>query len=130
MALPLQEGSFIVWGYRFVNGVKIVYTINVEYDGQIITRSSLMAAKAMNLKLEEERILDIKNVASVFHMTMTDVINEALDDYLPRMKRDPLYRLTTNVRDASAKKSKEILKEIESLTDDDLKITTRRKFKA
>lgn len=42
-----------------------------------------MATKAVNLKMEENRILDIKDVAAVFHMTITDVINEALDEYLP-----------------------------------------------
>lgn len=81
-----------------------------------------MALKAMNIKMEEERIMDIKSVAAVFHMSMTEVITEALDEYLNKMKKDPFYRLTMNVQDATAEESKEILAEIESLTDDDLKI--------
>ncbi len=87
-----------------------------------------MATKAMNFKLDESRIEDIKNVASVFHMTFTDVINEALDDYLPKMKGDPLYRLTVNIEDASEEESKEVLNAIESLSDDDLKISSKKRF--
>ena len=88
-----------------------------------------MASKAINLKLDEERIMDVKQVASVFHMTMTDVINEALDAYLPTMKADPFYRLTANVKDASKSETAEILSEIERLSDDDLEITTVKRFK-
>lgn len=87
-----------------------------------------MATKAVNLKMEENRILDIKDVAAVFHMTITDVINEALDEYLPKMKKDPLYRLTADVNDASEEETEEILTEIESLSDDDLEISTKKEF--
>lgn len=81
-----------------------------------------MASRAMNIKFEESRISDIKDVAEVFHMTMTDVINEALDIYLTKMKKDPFYKLTSNVKYASAEESKELLRDIENLSDDDLVI--------
>ena len=87
-----------------------------------------MATKAINLKLDENRVLDMKNVASVFHMTMTDIINEALDAYLPKMKQDPFYRLSANVQSVSKEEEKEILAEIEQLTDGDLEITTVKHF--
>ena len=87
-----------------------------------------MATKAMNLKMDEDRIMDIKDVASVFHMTITEVVNEALDEYLPKMKKDPLYRLTSNVKDASAKETREILAEIEALSDEELEISSRKTF--
>jgi hypothetical protein len=81
-----------------------------------------MATKAINLKLEEKRVVDIKRVAAVFHMTMTDVINEALDSYLHTVKQDPFYRLTANVEEASKEESAAILSEVENLSDDDLEI--------
>ncbi len=87
-----------------------------------------MASKAINLKLDENRILDMKKVASAFHMTMTDLVNEALDAYLPTMKQDPFYKLTVNVENASKKESEEILSEIDSLSDEDLEITTVKHF--
>ena len=87
-----------------------------------------MATKAVNLKLDENRVLDVKSVATVFHMTMTDVINEALDAYLPKMKQDPFYKLTANVQAATKAESKEILSEIEGLSDEDLEISTIKHF--
>ena len=87
-----------------------------------------MATKAVNLKLDEKRVLDVKSVASAFHMTMTDVINEALDAYLPKMKQDPFYKLTANVQAATQAESKEILSEIEGLSDEDLEISTIKHF--
>ena len=83
-----------------------------------------MATRAVNLKLDENRVIDLKQVATVFHMTMTDVINEALDAYLPSMKQDPFYKLTANVEEASKEESEEILAEIDNLKDDDLEIAT------
>ena len=83
-----------------------------------------MATRAINLKLDESRVIDVKRVASVFHMTMTDVINEALDAYLPTVKQDPFYRLTVNVEEASKEESEEILEEIDSLSNEDLKIAS------
>ncbi len=83
-----------------------------------------MATRAINLKLDENRVIDVKRVASVFHMTMTDVINEALDAYLPTVKQDPFYRLTANVEEASKEESEEILEEIDSLSNEDLKIAS------
>lgn len=89
-----------------------------------------MASKAINLKMDENRIAEIKSVAYVFHKTITDVVNEALDDYLARVKKDPFYRLTANVEAASEEESDEILSQIETLSDDDLKIAKISKFKA
>ena len=87
-----------------------------------------MAVKAMNIKMDENKILDIKSVASVFHMTMTDIITEALDEYLKKMKQDPFYRLTVNVQDASEDESEEILGAIEDLSDEDLAIVRTNSF--
>ncbi len=99
----------------------MVYTIGE-------TEVLAMATKAMNIKMDEGRLLEVKDVASVFHMTITDVVNEALNEYLPKMKREPFYRLTANVKEASAEESAEILSEIEMLTDDDLDINSTKKF--
>ena len=57
-----------------------------------------MATKAMNIKMDEERLADIKSVAAVFHMSITDVVMDALDEYLPKMKND--RRNTRDIRRA------------------------------
>ena len=87
-----------------------------------------MAVKALNFKMAEEEILDMKEVAAVFNMTLTDVVREAVREYLAKMKKDPFYRLTTNVKEASAEESAEILSEIEGLSDDDLTIAASEKI--
>lgn len=87
-----------------------------------------MAVKAMNFKMEEADILDMKQVAGVFNMSVTDLIKNAIKEYLAELKMDPFYRLTTNVQEATVEESKEILAEIEGLTDDDLTITSAKRF--
>ena len=85
-----------------------------------------MAAKALNVKMDENRLLNLKKVAAVFHMTMTEVINEALDAYLSMMMKNPFYRLTVNVEDADAEESAEILHALDALTDDELTIVSKK----
>ena len=87
-----------------------------------------MATKALNFKMEETEILDMRKVASVFNMTLTDVVREAVKEYIEKMKKDPFYRLTVNVEDASAEESTEILTEIDRLTDDDLSIASEKQI--
>jgi hypothetical protein len=87
-----------------------------------------MATRALNFKMEEAEIQDMKDVASVFHMTLTELIKEATRDYVDRLKKDPFYRLTANVQEASAEESAEILEEIEGLADDDLSIASSERF--
>lgn len=89
-----------------------------------------MATKAMNFKLEENEIMDIRKVASVFNMSLTDVVREALKEYIFKMKNDPFYRLTAKVQEASAEESKEILDIVENLSDDDMQITSTKRFRA
>ena len=87
-----------------------------------------MAVRAMNFKLEESDITDVRRVAAVYNKTMTDVIKEAIHEYLERIKSDPFYRLTANVEDASTEESAELLGAIEGLSDDDLTISSVKKF--
>ena len=87
-----------------------------------------MATKAVNFKMDEAEILDMKQVASVFNMSVTDLIKNAVKEYLVELKTDPFYRLTANVQDASDEEAVEILNEIESLTDDDLSIASTKRF--
>lgn len=87
-----------------------------------------MATRALNVKMEEAEIQDMKDVASVFHMTLTELIRKGTKEYVDRLKKDPFYRLTANVQEASAEESAEILEEIEGLTDDDLSIASAERF--
>ena len=87
-----------------------------------------MAIKALNFKMEESDILDMKQVAGVFHMSVTDLIKNAVKQYIAELKNDPFYRLTANVEAASEEETEEILAEIDSLSDDDLTISSTKTF--
>ena len=87
-----------------------------------------MAVRAMNFKMDEVQIDDVKHVASVYHMTITDLIKEAVSEYLVKMKEDPFYRLTANVEEAEAAESAEILDAISSMENDDLAISSSERF--
>ncbi len=87
-----------------------------------------MAVRLLNFKMEESDIYEMKKVASVFNMTVTDVVKEALKDYIAKMKKDPFYRLTANVEEASADETAEVLGAIEELSDDDLSIASVKRF--
>ena len=88
-----------------------------------------MSTKVMNFKMEEADILDMKKVAAIYHISITDLIKNAIKEYVDELKRDPYYRLTVNVQEASAEETEEILSVIESMSDDDLKITSTKRFK-
>lgn len=87
-----------------------------------------MATRALNFKMDESEILEMKKVASVFNISVTDLVREAVAEYLAELKKDPYYRLTANMDEASAEESEEILAGIEGLSDDDLTIVSAEHF--
>lgn len=87
-----------------------------------------MATKALNFKMDEAEIADMKKVAGVFNISVTDLVKQAVRQYVDELKRDPFYRLTANVEDASADETGEILAAIDSLNDDDLSIASTKRF--
>ena len=87
-----------------------------------------MATKALNFKMDEADINDMKRVAGVFNISVTDLVKQAVKEYIEELKNDPFYRLTVNVEDASAEETEEIFAEIDRMNDDDLSITSTRHF--
>jgi hypothetical protein len=87
-----------------------------------------MATKALNFKMDEAEILDMKKVAGVFNMSITDLVKNAVKEYVTELKKDPFYRLTANVQEASEEESEEILATIEKMSDCDLTITSTKHF--
>ena len=87
-----------------------------------------MAVKALNFKMEESEILTMKEVANVFHMSVTDLVRNGVHEYIEELKKDPLYRLTARVQDASEEETAEVLSAIDGLSDDDLTISSSKTF--
>lgn len=87
-----------------------------------------MVTRTIYFKMDEAEIQNVKNIASIFHMTLTELIKEATKDYVDKLKKDLFYRLTINVQEASSEESAEILEEINILNDDDLSIVSSERF--
>ena len=83
-----------------------------------------MAVKAMNFKMDEMEIAEMKRIGAVYHMSLTQIVKEALKEYISKMKADPFYKLTANVMNADEEETAEILSEIENLSDEDLEIAS------
>ncbi len=88
----------------------------------------MMSVRAMNFKMDEAEIQEMKRVAGVYHMTVTDLIKNAVRSYISELKDDPFYRLTANVQEVSAEESEEILSAVSEMTDDDLTISSTTRF--
>jgi len=102
----------------------MVYTIfTVKIEGVFY-----MAVKAINFKIDEAELADIHQVSSVFNMTQTDIIKNALRQYIAKLKKDPFYRLTVKVKDADQAETEEILDHIDRMSDDDLEIVSTERF--
>ncbi len=87
-----------------------------------------MAVKTLRLKLNENELADVRQVASVFHMSVNKVLREAVRGYVDIKKQSPLYRLTDNIEEASPEESAEILAMIENMTDDDWETASTKYF--
>ena len=88
-----------------------------------------MALKAMNFKMDETEIAEMKSIGTVYHMSLTQIVKEALKEYINKMKKDPFYKLTANVMNADEKETSEILSAIENLSDEDLEIASIEQVK-
>jgi hypothetical protein len=87
-----------------------------------------MATRALSCKIDEAEILDVKEVAGVFHMSITDLVKNAIKEYVTELKKTPFYRLTVNVQEVSDEESEEILAAMEEMSDGDLTITSTKHF--
>ncbi len=85
-----------------------------------------MALKAVNFKLEDDQIDELRRLAALFNMSMTDIVRKALDSYISEAKEDPYVRLTSSVDNADPDETEEILDAIKDLSEDDLAISSRK----
>ena len=85
-----------------------------------------MASKVMNFKMDETEIMDMKKVAAIFNISVSDMIREAIKEHIGKLKKDPFYRLTVNVEDATPEENEEILAAIDALAEDDLEIVSSK----
>lgn len=78
-----------------------------------------MTVKALSFRTDESEIAQIKKAASMFQMSVTGLIREAIRDYIERRQKERFFESLKNVEEASPEESAEILGMIENMTDDD-----------
>jgi hypothetical protein len=61
-------------------------------------------------------------------MSVTDLVKNAVREYISELKKDPFYRLTANVEEASDEESSEILDMLNDMSDDDLTIISSKQL--
>jgi predicted transcriptional regulator len=84
--------------------------------------------KALNFKFDDSMISDIEKLTETYHITKTEFLKEAISEFIEKLKKDPYYKLTANVKAASEEETEEILEEIDNMTDDDLSISSSKRF--
>ncbi|MGL5724293.1 ribbon-helix-helix protein, CopG family [Cetobacterium sp.] len=84
--------------------------------------------KSINIRLEESLIEEIKHVAHMYHKNMSDIIREGIAKVLEEKKNDIYYKLT-DFPSCSQDETDEIMMELKSLSEDDLKIVKSEKVK-
>lgn len=87
-----------------------------------------MATKSISMRLDSQELEEAKKLADIYDMTLTDVMRQALKEYIEEKKKDPFYRMTANIPEASEDESKEAFHDLDQLSDDDLKIVRSDTF--
>ena len=83
---------------------------------------------ATNFTIEENDVAILSKVASAYSITITELVKRAIYEYVEKIKKDPFYRLTANIEEASPEESAEIIEILDNLSEDDLEISSVKKF--
>ena len=85
--------------------------------------------KTISIRLEDDMLEDLKNTARIFNENYINLIREGIKKELNERHKYPLYNLVNGVECCSEEEEKEIMDIINSMSEDDLKIVERRKYK-
>lgn len=85
-----------------------------------------MAVKLYSFRIDEAELTDIKKLAKLHSISVTDLIKNAVERYMDELKNDSYYRLTEDIKDADADEAEEILSEIDKMSEDDMTIVSTK----
>ncbi len=77
--------------------------------------------QTMSIRLDENIISEIKKISSLFEISYSDFIRNALEKAIKEKQKDFIYRMS-NVPYACKEEEDEIIAALNNLTDDDLQI--------
>ena len=78
--------------------------------------------KSVSLRLNKSLLEEINKITEVFSISLTDFIRNAIEKEVKEIKNDFFYKLS-QVDYCSNEESKEIIEELNKMTEDDLKVT-------
>lgn len=83
--------------------------------------------KTLNFKIEEDLLKEFKDTVKQFHGNASGIMRELIRDYIKEKQNDVYYKLT-NYSETTQEEANEIMKELNSLTDEDLEMETMEVF--
>ena len=78
--------------------------------------------KSVSLRLNKSLLEEINKITEVFSISLTDFIRNAIEKEVKEIKNDFFFKLS-QVDYCSNEESKEIIEELNKMTEDDLKVT-------
>ena len=78
--------------------------------------------KSVSLRLNKSLLEEINKITEVFSISLTDFIRNAIEKEVKEIKNDFFFKLS-QVYYCSDEESKEIIEELNKMTEDDLKVT-------
>ncbi len=85
--------------------------------------------KQISLRLENRQYEDLKELSSIFNTDYSQLIREGIETIIQKKKKDPWYmvqKMMENTPVMDEKEEKEILKELNSLSEEDMEIAETR----
>ena len=85
--------------------------------------------KQISLRLENRQYEDHKELSSIFNTDYSQLIREGIETIIQKKKKDPWYmvqKMMENTPVMDEKEEKEILKELNSLSEEDMEIAETR----
>jgi metal-responsive CopG/Arc/MetJ family transcriptional regulator len=79
--------------------------------------------KTLNFKIEEELLQEFKKIVKEYHENASEVLRGFVREYVEEKKNDIYYKLISH-EEASKSETEEIIKEINKLSDEHLKMET------
>ncbi len=78
--------------------------------------------KTMSVKLDENIVTEIKKISSIFGISYSDFIRNAVEKAIAEKQKDFMYRMS-NVPYATDEEEKEIMSALSELSDEDLQVS-------
>jgi len=83
--------------------------------------------KQYNFRLDESMISEAEEISKIYGTNLTELVRLGLTKIIEERKNDVYYKLTHGMDETDDVESKQIIKNINSLTKDDLKIVKSEK---